>query len=350
MKLPYATGDVEGALAVQNDFAIGSGFSVADKITCNDEQYGFVVGGDSAWASGALMCALPAPELNDTSTFLRWAVGGSSTGSALKFDANGYDNALPLPVDIADACATADLKCSMLSDVHHLRAEFGDDNVFEGTASPLSDTLEGRNTVIMPLDGTKRVNIVNIPASLLHEDIVSLSFESETSGFISIVVVNVIQDGDFKVHIQGALTLDGGQLELSQAKHFLWTMCSVDDVLMRNIDFRGSLLAPSTELDARSIGVLNGVAVIQGYSGNGIAHASDDSHAAVQFNINKFHGCPCLDESSTGDEADGFTVARFLSSHSDLESSAAQTHPMLGASVFNSVIMASMMSYMIFFL
>jgi len=54
------TGDVEGRVLVRNDFTVGSGFSVGDKIsTSNDvpdrrQSYSLIAGGDCKWNSGAL--------------------------------------------------------------------------------------------------------------------------------------------------------------------------------------------------------------------------------------------------------------------------------------------------------
>jgi choice-of-anchor A domain-containing protein len=48
------TGDVQGRLAVGNDFQVGAGFSVGDQLTTPNATYSLVVGGNANWTSGRL--------------------------------------------------------------------------------------------------------------------------------------------------------------------------------------------------------------------------------------------------------------------------------------------------------
>lgn len=98
MRLPAGTGDTQGAMAVLGDLTLGNGYSIGDQLSCDNDRYGLLVGGDLYWGDGALLCQ-PA----GGNTFVRYAVGGTANqgpGSVVLSDATGTDNTDPFPADL----------------------------------------------------------------------------------------------------------------------------------------------------------------------------------------------------------------------------------------------------------
>jgi len=298
--LPKGSGDIDGALFVNGDLKLGAGWSISDQLPCDTDGYGLVVSGDLHWQSGALMCL---PKVGIVDTQVQYAVGGSDKSSVLQYSL-GSDKVNPLPFNLPNLCSGMADQCSFLSNLLSVQGTYGSSNVRARIGRHAGTSDWQKNEIVIDVDVSKAINFIELDVTLLHAAVHTIRFGTSDGGKSfkgSTVIVVLINDSLGRTtFFQGKMLIDVVDLGSKESANLLWVKCGVGPLLIRNIAFYGSLLAPNTPLHKDSGGQFNGRAVLASYDTSSIQF----SHGTLPFYSNGYFTCPSKSYASPSCDSD----------------------------------------------